>query len=222
MIKRPMDLQTMYFKVEMGAFGGIQVDDAPGSPAQAPALAPAPTPPPVNAFAVASPSREGPQEPSSDFPAGAADGGAEAVANGFAIAAGGSSAMMMGEGGSVSDAPGFPGNGNGAGGGDGGWWSSSPRKAEEGNGVPKVYIEDGVNGSGGAADHGSLVQGEGFEEAFAGTGMATEEQQPQHPVGAGAVVVPPGSVNGVPLEIATAPFDHTSFFRDMKLVSART
>ena len=265
MIKRPMDLQSMYFKVRYGAFGGLHLSAvADSAPAPAPAtdaqggLGVLVDP---NAVASANPELGGVPLSNGNLssgggagavsaPAGGAiDGGDDddsAVIDGFfnseAVAGGGGG----GDGGSDGMAPHGGSNGGAlpAGGANGG-----PKPSAKGPGgetglpgliSPVAAHQDAVRGGlfsfggdggerSGFADGGTGQDVVGYGGRGGGGGGGVASSAPPaaaggngNPAGANRAEEPgvgvPVVATSVPFGTATAPFDHVSFFRDMKLV----
>lgn len=271
LIKRPMDLQSMYYKVDLGAFGGIHPDsidppssaptvghggDTAASDATATAAAADGAPSsqrhhyvkitevPVMAnggiadlcYAATAANATGEGDERNSGTAGLHKKMADAAGDRGTDPAhsrhqtdGNASVREDGQNGRVSEGPngatgldsaessgGSGGAGDGVAGGvsagAGGNEEAAPAAATGGGG--RTFADGDVSGGDGfRRDEGGTNEdgGKGVEQAggaFHGAGGLGGED-----VAAGPVYA------GVPYETATAPFDHVSFFRDMKLVS---
>lgn len=212
MIKRPMDLQTMYCRVDKGVFGGLALRPVP-EPAP-----PDPTPPYLlNAPRNGSTAGSHPALPAPDSVSG-------------------SSAIVA----SGSRVNGVVANGSAMGFVDGSYGGIAGEEIASGlSGASGLVNTNGGSGRH-KSDFGMSVGGDRGSPAFeAAPGevltTGTVASGPEA-VACGVLVSSPrkGSASAckasmpavkvdeptIPWEVATGPFDHASFYRDMKLVSS--
>lgn len=257
MIKRPMDLQSMYYKVQYGAFGGLDpsavADSAPPSEqGEADVL--------VDPTAISAANSDfGIQLPNGDpnasgllhggagavsAHAGAMDAGDDddsAVIDGFfssdAVASGGSDGPAAPA--PVGAAPHAHDGSNGGehqvGGANGGPQLYSKEAGSESGlpglinpGAPLDLVNGGLCAGGDGGDRMSFADEAGRDAGQVSRGGVDGAVvvSPLAPGGGNVAEVDRAEEQGmpvvatsVPFATATAPFDHVSFFRDMKLVS---